>query len=295
MEKILIYICRLQWLGLLGFAGSLLDIKILKLFYIFWLLCFIDICLKMYRNADSLFFCLQCLGQLAGIPFTNLRYGFRLPDKDTYIPECSYALPFNGRWFVANGGVTEETSHSWPVCSQRYAYDFYMIDEAEQSYSGDRKHLDNYYCYKQNIIAAADGVVITAKDSYPDTPIGEEGQAGCTAPRIQGNFILIRHSRHEYSLTAHLLKNSVRVKPGDQVVKGQTLAQCGNSGNTSEPHIHFQIQRGRLFLFSAGLPVHFCNLETTDPDYRPNGFITHGHFVENRPDSADLQSMANVL
>ncbi len=236
----------------------------------------------MKKIAGSLFFLMQCLGQLAGIPLTHLRYGFKLPDKDSCKPECRYALPFKGRWYAANGGVTKDTSHSWAACSQRYAYDFLMLDEGEQSFSGDRAGLNNYYCYSQDILATADGTVVTARDSYPDTPIGEAGQAACAAPRIQGNFILIRHSRHEYSLTAHLLKDSITVRSGDRITKGQTIARCGNSGNTSEPHVHFQIQRGRFFLFSAGLPIHFSNLKTTDPEYPSSGFITHGHFVENQ-------------
>ena len=83
----------------------------------------------------------------------------------------------------------------------------------------------------------------------------------CSASDVRGNYIVIQHSAQEYSTIAHIKKDSFCVKIGDKVSRGQILARCGNSGNTSEPHIHFQIQQGKSFLFSAGLPIWFTNLK----------------------------------
>jgi murein DD-endopeptidase MepM/ murein hydrolase activator NlpD len=59
-----------------------------------------------------------------------------------------------------------------------------------------------------------------------------------------GNHVVLEIAPRRYVLLAHLRAGSLRVKPGDQVVCGQPLAECGNSGNTSEPHVHMQVQDG---------------------------------------------------
>jgi len=235
---------------------------------------------KILHILDDLAISLQAFRQLFGIPLTYIRYGFRLPNAERYISECQYSLPFDGRWYVANGGITKETSHSWGICSQRYAYDFHIVDERAQSYAGDRKVLENYYCYKQNVLSPADGIVVTVNNGCVDSPIVEEGQATCVADDIRGNFIIIRHGKREYSLIAHLLINSICVNPGDKVTRGQIIARCGNSGNSSEPHIHFQIQAGKSFLLSTGLPIKFYNIEIGDRQLG-DSFITKEQFVRN--------------
>ncbi len=101
----------------------------------------------------------------------------------------------------------------------------------------------------------------------------------CSASDVRGNYIVIQHSAQEYSTIAHIKKDSFCVKPGDKVFRGQVIARCGNSGNTSEPHIHFQIQQGKSFLFSAGLPIWFTNLKNhTSPDDTVH--ISRGQLVE---------------
>lgn len=87
------------------------------------------------------------------------------------------------------------------------------------------------------------------KDVFDDTPIPEKIEAICSASDLRGNYVIIRHSKHEYSMIAHIKKGSFCVKAGDKVCRGQQIACCGNSGNTSEPHIHFQIQQGKRFCY----------------------------------------------
>ena len=74
--------------------------------------------------------------------------------------------------------------------------------------------------------------------------------------------------------------NSICVHKGDKISRGQIIAKCGNSGNTSEPHIHFQLQYGKSFALSAGLPIQFTHI-IVDGKKMPKGFITNGHYVEN--------------
>lgn len=283
MRRFLHLLSKLQWLGLIGFIGIVLDIQGLKYLCFFWLLSLIDVFSTFRSMADSLKLLFQVLGQLIGIPLTYVRYGFHLPNVKDFRPQCRYSLPFSGKWYVVNGGINRTASHSWTVCSQRYAYDFFIVDDTEKSYSGNRENLDSYYCFKQEVLAPADGIVVEIKDCYKDTPIVEEGQADCAASDIRGNYIIIRHGKHEFSLIAHLHQGSICIKPGDIVARGQAIARCGNSGNTSEPHVHFQIQTGKSFLLSAGLPIYFENIEVTGPADKMQNHITKGQYVENLP------------
>jgi murein DD-endopeptidase MepM/ murein hydrolase activator NlpD len=62
-------------------------------------------------------------------------------------------------------------------------------------------------------------------------------------------------------MIAHLMPNSVTVNIGDTVKQGEVIAKCGNSGNTSMPHIHFQLQSSKDIFLSAGLPIIFTDIK----------------------------------
>lgn len=121
------------------------------------------------------------------------------------------------------------------------------------------------------------------------------GKVDCQSKDIRGNYILIKHSDNEYSMLAHLQPNSIMVNCEERVVRGQVIAKCGNTGNSSEPHLHFQLQNSKSFYFSAGLPICFLNIFAhKTPNYqsidnRPvqdineidSGYITRGYNVAN--------------
>jgi len=72
-----------------------------------------------------------------------------------------------------------------------------------------------------------------------------------------GNLVVLRHAGEVYSAYAHLVPGSLKVKVGDRVRRGQVLGACGNSGNSSEPHLHVQVQDGPRFEASWGLEAVF--------------------------------------
>ncbi|MBS3950954.1 MAG: M23 family metallopeptidase [Peptococcaceae bacterium] len=218
-----------------------------------WLFAFVEIIGTLPKQ-------LQGLQQLFCMPYIYIAHGFRLPDKNSHQPALRYSLPFHGQWTVINGGVDKSTSHSWGLPTQRYAYDFVILDENGQSCSGDKTLLQNYYCYGKDVLAPADGIVVDVKDQLPDSRTYGNGSVDHAAKDIRGNYVVIRHADKEFSAMAHLLPRSVKVKVGQQVKRGECIAQCGNSGNTSEPHIHFQIQDIKSFFASAGLPISFQNI-----------------------------------
>lgn len=213
----------------------------------------------------------QSVWQSAGNLYVKTAYRLKkvsLPSKDNYICKADYILPFTGKWTVFNGGVDKELSHSWGIVSQRYAYDFIILDDNSKSFDTNKgfdanKDVQSYYCYGKDIIAPADGVVVKISNKHKDSRVNG-AKAYCDTWDIRGNFIVIQHARQEFSTIAHLLSGSISVSVGNKVKQGDVIAKCGNSGNSSEPHIHFQLQSGKSFCASAGLPIAFSNINAQE-------------------------------
>ena len=114
-------------------------------------------------------FLYQSLLQIAGLMYAIIKYnGKNIDSVDDYLPEIKYSLPFRGKWYVVNGGITQDTSHSWDILPQRFAYDFIVIDEQGNSYNGDKENLHSYYCYELDFLATADGEINAIKNNFPD-------------------------------------------------------------------------------------------------------------------------------
>lgn len=210
----------------------------------------------------------QMLKQMGGLVVLENRYHGRLPSPADDRSPRRYSLPFSGAWTVVNGGVTQETSHSWDVPTQRYAYDFVILDLEGRSCQGDETDPTSFFCYGEDILAPADGVVAEVLTGQPDSRITKDRKASCQARDLRGNYILLDHGQGEFSLLAHLQPDSILVAVGQRVLRGEPIARCGNSGNSSEPHLHFQLQQGASFTTSPGLPIPFANLSVTPaPNY----------------------------
>ncbi len=288
MKRFVEFCNKIQYLGLLGLPGLIFKNWILTFFWLFWLFGFVGI----FYNFPVF---LQSLKQLWGMLTIPLRYGSRIPSAENYQCKVKYSLPFQEQWTAVNGGVDKAASHSWGIHTQRYAYDFLILNGEGHSFMGEPTKAASYYCYGKEILAPADGEVVEARDEYPDSLISGSGKVDCAARDIRGNYILLRHADREYGLFAHLKPGSIRVKAGDKVKRGQCIACCGNSGNSSEPHLHFHLQDGRSFFTSAGLPVEFDgisaiptpNYSAFDPRPVPSAegmqgkYITRGQNVWN--------------
>ncbi len=75
--------------------------------------------------------------------------------------------------------------------------------------------------------------------------------------------MVIRHASGEFSHYGHLKQGSVRVKAGDAVKRGQVIGQLGHTGNSTEPHLHFQLTDGPDSMYSRGIPITFKNVVST--------------------------------
>jgi len=194
-----------------------------------------------------------------------------------YTSPITYRAPVNGRWFVvASGDVSQH--HRWVVSSE-YALDITRMNADMRTYTGDGTHFSDYITFRQPIVAVADGVVVATRndreeneatlrqpgeffDAYMQRVVETQQatimQGGFDA--VAGNYVLIRHASGEHSLYAHLHQGSVRVNVGDTVTAGAQIAEAGSSGNSTEPHLHFQLIDGPDLNAARGLPITFTGL-----------------------------------
>lgn len=213
----------------------------------------------------------QTVRQLLGQLYILVFHSFRLPSPATFHSKTNYILPFKGTWKVGRGGVTPETSHSWGLFTQRYAYDFFMIDDHHRPNGGTGNRLEDYYCFDQEIIAPADGIIVSMKNNVRDyTHVGDLSVDWKTKD-FRGNYMVIEHQKNEYSFIAHFRKGSIVVKKGDKVKQGQLLGACGNSGHSTMPHIHYHLQDSKYFWTALGLPIRFENVAVNGKDVHDQG------------------------
>jgi murein DD-endopeptidase MepM/ murein hydrolase activator NlpD len=177
---------------------------------------------------------------------------FPSPHLD-YQPKARFELPFRGEWLVFWGGRTLGENYHAASRAQRFAHDLVMVRDG-RTHPDTSRALTSYFCYGQPILAPAPGVVVTAVDSLPDQQIGSRDAA-----HPGGNHVVIDHGNREFSLLAHLQPRSLRVKAGSRVKRGQLLGLAGNSGNTSEPHLHVHLMNGPDMSNADGLPMPFTN------------------------------------
>lgn len=152
-------------------------------------------------------------------------------------------LPFEGSWFVLNGGDTKKLNHHHGNKAQHYAFDFIYMSKESRSFSGDGKSTLDYFSFGKPILSPADGKVIEAVDGVNDN---EPGRGNYLAGA--GNYIVIEHTPTEYSFIAHLKKSTIEIKTGDKVISGQQLGECGNSGSSFTPHLHYHLQNSKVLL-----------------------------------------------
>jgi murein DD-endopeptidase MepM/ murein hydrolase activator NlpD len=161
------------------------------------------------------------------------------PEPAVAQSDVPMGLPFQGEWLVRWGGDRKDVNHHVGVPDQRRAADLLVVAPDGSSHKGDGKSNTDYFAYGQEIRAVADGTVVTVVDGVPENvPGAENGYA------IKGNFVIVRHAPKLFSLYAHLQPRHARVVPGDFVRRGAVLGLCGNSGHSTEPHLHFQLQDG---------------------------------------------------
>jgi hypothetical protein len=193
-------------------------------------------------------------GRITGLWVVPHQPPLPVPERNT----TPLRLPVGGRWRVVWGGDTTEQNYHVSTPSQRRAVDLVVVDGDGRSHRGEGKANEDYYCWDKPLAAPADGVVVEAIDGVRDNVPGDMNPFSAV-----GNCVVIRHSEHEVSVLAHFRRGTVAVKAGDKVKAGQTLGRCGNSGNSSEPHLHYHLMNTDVFGDATGIAPHFKRLRVT--------------------------------
>ena len=195
---------------------------------------------------------------------------------ENYQTKAQYRLPFNGEWLVYNGGLTQAASHSWEVINQRYAYDFVKADDAFCRHQNKGNRLKDYYCYEQDIVAAADGEVVAVVDGINPAPLVGYAVADFICRHFAGNHVVVKHAEGEYGFYAHLVKGTIKQKIGDKVKSGEVIGLCGHTGHSSEPHLHFHLQDKADLFTAIGLPIRFHSIVIDNKEAESPAGITRG-------------------
>lgn len=173
--------------------------------------------------------------------------------SDQDFTKNNYRLPICDDWFVFWGGTNELNNYHYAYEHQRYAYDLVRVKNGS-TYEGTNLTNENYFAFGTDVVAPLGGKVVKVVDGIKDNVPGEMNEQ-----HPAGNYVVIEHPNKEYSMMAHFKKGSIIVKKGEFVKEGQLLGQCGNSGNSSEAHIHFQVMDNPQFEKAKSIRIRFQN------------------------------------
>jgi hypothetical protein len=229
------------------------------------------------------FYLVQVCRQLVGQIGSSLRA--MTTSRGEGLAWCRLQLPFDGRWKVVRGGMEKSTSHSWGLVSQRYAYDFLVVDAQGHSAPGHVKALSDYVAWGRVVHAPTSGVIVRVEDRWADNPVGAHLRLPLTCKTLLGNHVVIEQdATGMFVLMAHLQRGSCARRVGDRVSLGDPIGRCGNSGLSTEPHVHVQVQDRADFFLARGLPVSFESVQVITPDgapRKPLGALRGGDLVES--------------
>lgn len=199
-------------------------------------------------------------------------------------------FPLRGEWWTPNTPGTRVPSHGTDLLGQRYAYDFMRTAQASKGARLSRHSVFRYltsgiplrdcFGWGEPILAATSGVVVEARDGWPERdpvhPLRDLAVAlrnGLTLDvdkltdfrPLTGNHVMVE-SEYGFVLYAHAQTGSVRVRPGDRVTAGQVVAAVGHSGNSTAPHLHFQLMDERDPRTARGILCSFREYDVLDGD-----------------------------
>jgi murein DD-endopeptidase MepM/ murein hydrolase activator NlpD len=190
-------------------------------------------------------------------------------------------FPLRGEWTAFNTPADRIPSHGTDMLGQRFAFDFIRIDRRKGWHvhpaGGLRSNLIGFpvreaYAWGQPVHMPFDGEIVDAQDGYPErsrvVPFREIAIALKNAltfdpsklRSVVGNFVLAR-SGGTFAALAHLTTGSVIVRPGQEVRRGELISRVGHTGNSTAPHLHFQLMDSPDVMTARGIPCAFRRLE----------------------------------
>jgi hypothetical protein len=222
--------------------------------------------------------------------------------------EVLLALPFTGRWLARNSPARRVPSHGTDLLGSRYAIDFIGVDDRRRTARRRdwRTFLateppERFLAFGAPILAPAGGTVVSAHDGETDHAarrsqlalipyaIGQAGRLRAGVAAIAGNHLIVELADGGgYVAVVHLRVGSLRVGVGDRVTVGQQVAECGNSGNSTQPHVHLQVSDRADMASAHGVPMAFRRFRewqrgAREAVVRESGLPAEGAVVEPLP------------
>ncbi|MFD2822286.1 DUF3887 domain-containing protein [Lacinutrix iliipiscaria] len=161
------------------------------------------------------------------------------------------SLPFNEEWFVFWGGLTQEDNYHVAYENQSGAYDFVIVKDGK-TFEGSRDKNENYYAFGKEITAPCDAKVVKVITGVDDNFPGRKNPV-----QVTGNTVILETKNKEFIVLAHFKAKSIIVQEGQIVKQGDVLGQCGNSGNSTEPHLHLSLQNVLDLEIATGAKLYF--------------------------------------
>jgi len=213
-------------------------------------------------------------------------------------------LPFRGTWLARNSPARKVPSHGTHLFATTYAMDFIAVRGRRTAAIRDWRALvatepvDRFFAFGQPILAPAAGRVVSVLDGVPDLVarrsqvsrvpyvLTQGSRARQGAAGLAGNHVILELAGGGgFVVLAHLRAGSVRVRPDDQVTAGRVLGDCGNSGNSLQPHLHIQVMDSADPFTARGRPMAFRDYQVLPrhggPPVRvPQGIPAESEVVE---------------
>jgi murein DD-endopeptidase MepM/ murein hydrolase activator NlpD len=200
-------------------------------------------------------------------------------------------LPGPGRWLVQNSPARRVPSHGTELYGSRYAIDLVGVDERGRSAPASARALvaaeppERFAGFGRPVLAPVAGEVVAAHDGEPDRgarrspltllpyALTQAGRVRAGVAAIAGNHVVIALPDGACVAVVHLRRGSIRVVPGQRVDLGSPIAACGNSGNSTEPHVHLQAADRPEMRAARGLPIVFRRFRQ---QLRRGGWVERG-------------------
>lgn len=195
-----------------------------------------------------------------------------MPERDPVL----LALPFRGRWLVQNSPARRVPSHGTHLFATTYAIDFVAVQGRRTAPERDWRTLlsteppERFFAFDLPILAPAAGRVVSVHDGEPDHSarrsqvallsyaLSQASRVRAGAAAIAGNHVIVELATPgAFVVLAHLRAGSLQVRPGDAVTTGDVIGRCGNSGNSTQPHVHLQVMDAADPFTAQGVPMIF--------------------------------------
>jgi Peptidase family M23 len=170
-----------------------------------------------------------------------------------------------GIWYMSEGCCNDNTHHRRGLAPingqlsvpQRFAIDFFKVDNRMRAWAGDPSKITSYFSYRQPVVAAAAGTVVDSEDGLPNSTALPHPPPVPPIDQTVGNHVTVRIGPGLYALYAHLDPGTVKVHIGEKVSRGELLGLIGTSGNSTTPHLHFEIMTTPEFFPTDSVPYVF--------------------------------------